>query len=365
LNAAAERSNIDGMTLATIDLALRSGAIALLLLLAALLGRDFSGRTAGRLAALFALGSAIYAVSSAAGATTWPLGWHAPLIALSTGNVLTFWLFTRALFDDDFTLRPWHGLAWGALVAVSLVNCTLIAPMQDASSRWLGVALSLLALGILALAVVQSVRSWSADLVEGRRLLRTFMVGAAAIYSIVATVMQLVLAGSAPPVLVSVVNAAVLLGIAAVIVVAMTRTAGDEIFAAEPVPTAEPQPDATIAAGDQQQIAALNRLMHGERIYRQEGLTIGMLANRLNLPEYRLRRLINQQLGYRNFSAFLNGYRIEEAKAALADPTQADVPVTTIALDAGFQSLGPFNRAFKSITGVTPTEFRRTRLVAG
>jgi AraC-like DNA-binding protein len=31
-------------------------------------------------------------------------------------------------------------------------------------------------------------------------------------------------------------------------------------------------------------------------------------------------------------------------------------------MDAGFQSLGPFNRAFKAETGVTPTEFRRTQL---
>ncbi|MGP8122947.1 MAG: helix-turn-helix domain-containing protein, partial [Xanthobacteraceae bacterium] len=37
---------------------------------------------------------------------------------------------------------------------------------------------------------------------------------------------------------------------------------------------------------------------------------------------------------------------------------------TTIALDAGFQSLGPFNRAFKSETGVTPTEYRRGRTTA-
>ncbi len=28
-------------------------------------------------------------------------------------------------------------------------------------------------------------------------------------------------------------------------------------------------------------------------------------------------------------------------------------------MDAGFQSLGPFNRAFKAVTGVTPTEYRR------
>ena len=79
------------------------------------------------------------------------------------------------------------------------------------------------------------------------------------------------------------------------------------------------------------------------------------------MPEYRLRRLINGQLGYRNFNAFLNGYRIEEARAALADPSQAEVPVTTIALDAGFQSIGPFNRAFKVSTGVTPTEYPSRR----
>jgi AraC-like DNA-binding protein len=35
------------------------------------------------------------------------------------------------------------------------------------------------------------------------------------------------------------------------------------------------------------------------------------------------------------------------------------VPNITIAMDAGFQSLGPFNRAFKALTGVTPTEYRR------
>jgi len=40
------------------------------------------------------------------------------------------------------------------------------------------------------------------------------------------------------------------------------------------------------------------------------------------------------------------------------------VPILTIALDAGFGSIGPFNRAFKTQTGVTPTEYRRTRLGA-
>jgi AraC-like DNA-binding protein len=54
-----------------------------------------------------------------------------------------------------------------------------------------------------------------------------------------------------------------------------------------------------------------------------------------------------------------SGHRIEDAKAALADPEQREVPVLTFAMDAGFQSLGPFNRAFKAATDLTPTEFRR------
>jgi AraC-like DNA-binding protein len=82
------------------------------------------------------------------------------------------------------------------------------------------------------------------------------------------------------------------------------------------------------------------------------------LALRLKLPEHRLRRLINQRLGHRSFSAFLNQWRLADVKQALADPTQTAVPISTIALDAGFGSLGPFNRAFKAQTGLTPSEFR-------
>ena len=117
------------------------------------------------------------------------------------------------------------------------------------------------------------------------------------------------------------------------------------------------------SAADQKLIDVL-RLMGDERIYRHDNVTIGTLSTKLGIPQYRLRRLINQRLGYRNFNVFLNEHRIAEAKAALADPSQAEVPVITIAMDAGFQSLGPFNRAFKAITGVTPTEYRRLKASA-
>src|SRR5260370_23668901 len=99
--------------------------------------------------------------------------------------------------------------------------------------------------------------------------------------------------------------------------------------------------------------------MEEEKVYRQEGFGVAALVAALDVPEYRLRRLINQRLGHRNFSSFVNGYRLVEATTALADPAQADVPILTIALDAGFQSIGPFNRAFKAHTGMTPTAYRK------
>jgi len=353
------------MLLSTVDLALRSGTTALLLVLAAALVRDFSNVVAGRVAAAFALGTAAHAATYAIGSTSPISIWHAPLIALSTGNVVVFWLFTRALFDDAFALRWWHALVAAAVVAFSFVNCMWIAPALGTNARISIVAINILALGFIALAVAQTIASWSADLVEGRRRLRVFIVVVAALYGGVNAILQIMMSGGGAADIANMANAAVLAGIVAVISYSMMRVDGADLFLAAPeaaVAASAPDQPSTAenaSAADQKSIDALMRLMADERIYRHDNITIGTLASKLGIPEYKLRRLINQRLGYRNFNVFLNNHRIEEAKAALADPSQAEVPVITIAMDAGFQSLGPFNRAFKATTGVTPTEYRR------
>src|ERR1700761_3193978 len=109
------------MPLSTIDLALRAATTALLLVLAISLFRDIRNAVAGRLAVAFALGSAAHAVTCTIGSASPISAWHAPLVALSTGNVVVFWLFTRALFDDAFKLRRWHLLAWAAVAVFSFI----------------------------------------------------------------------------------------------------------------------------------------------------------------------------------------------------------------------------------------------------
>jgi AraC-like DNA-binding protein len=350
----------------TLDIALRGASVALLLVLAASLFRDFRNVVGGRLASAFALGSAAHAASYVIGATSPVSVWYAPVIALSTANVVVFWLFTLALFDDAFGLRWWHALVWAAVAALSFVNCLWIAPTGNA--RLSIVAINLLALGFIALAVAQTIASWSADLVEGRRRIRVFIVSAAALYGGINAILQIFWSGAGTAEAANTANAAVLVGIVAAISYVMMRVDGAELFPAAPEAAAVTdltrQPTAAEDTGDQNLVDALMRLMAAERIYRHDNITIGTLATKLKIPEYKLRRLINQRLGYRNFNTFLNEHRIEEAKAALADPAQAEVPVITIAMDAGFQSLGPFNRAFKATTGVTPTEYRRLKATA-
>ncbi|NDC57306.1 MAG: AraC family transcriptional regulator [Alphaproteobacteria bacterium] len=93
-------------------------------------------------------------------------------------------------------------------------------------------------------------------------------------------------------------------------------------------------------------------------VWRRQGLTIGAAADVLGLQEYRLRHLINRKLGFRNFSDFLNAQRIAVAKADLRDPNKRSVRISTIAFDLGYASLGPFNRAFKEATGMSPRAWR-------
>jgi AraC-like DNA-binding protein len=233
--------------------------------------------------------------------------------------------------------------------------------------------LSVIALVLVLAVAVQTVKTWRADLVARRRRLRIAVLA-------INVVFIAVVAGSgltATPIT-SLGASGSFASALSLFVLAML--AGWSIFGTEfimpsvPVTAAIASPD-TIGAPETGSpesrkrasiapllLRRLDNLMTVDRIYRQEGLSIGALAARLDAPEHRLREAINEGLGYRNFNAFLNSYRIDDAKAALSDESQRDVPVLTIAMDSGFQSIGPFNRAFKAATGMTPTEFRRDAL---
>jgi len=115
---------------------------------------------------------------------------------------------------------------------------------------------------------------------------------------------------------------------------------------------------------DRREIGRITRAMEQERLYTTTGLTIGQLADHLGMQEYRLRRIINQTLHYRNFNQYLNSYRIAEAARRLRDPAEARLSIYNIALDVGYASLSSFNKAFKETFGMTPSAYRSADKVA-
>jgi AraC-like DNA-binding protein len=98
--------------------------------------------------------------------------------------------------------------------------------------------------------------------------------------------------------------------------------------------------------------------MRKEQVYLEPRLTLAELASRLGIPSNYLSQAINQQAGC-NFHDYVNRYRIEAAKADLADPAQAERSVLAIAMDAGFHSKSAFYATFKEFVGMTPSEYRR------
>jgi AraC-like DNA-binding protein len=344
-------------TALTLNLLLRGATLGVLLLIAAILWRDHRGHTAARLGAAFAIGVAAATLSAIPGFGTSADAWHAAIGALASGSMFLFWLFTRALLDDAFRPRAWHLVTWLVLAAIGALNCLGALPRPLA-----GAVLGAMPVAWALLAIAQSLSAWREDLVEGRRQLRMVIVGTTAIYTVVQLLAALASGQELKAVIESPLNAAGTAALSLYVAWRLMQVRASELFVSP-----APEPASAVAEPpkpDARQLATLSRLMADECVYREPSLTIAALATRMGLPEHRLRKLINQALRHRNFNAFLNAYRIEDAKRALRNPALADVPVLTIAMDAGFQSLGPFNRAFKADTGVTPTEFRRGPVAA-
>lgn len=103
----------------------------------------------------------------------------------------------------------------------------------------------------------------------------------------------------------------------------------------------------------------LNTMLVVKHGYLQNNLSVDELAKQLGVSSTRLRTFINQQLGFDNFSSYINSFRIDAIKVALRAIENEHIPILTLALNHGFNSLPPFNRAFKKLVGVTPSKYRK------
>lgn len=259
-------------------------------------------------------------------------------------------LLIAQLILDHLNYRSYRPSPFLSVEADSTLMQWLIGPVPD-----------VVQLFFAALALYWTARGWRADLVEGRRLLRWVIVGVQATLVLVVVFLENFLLDDSSRPLVQASISYVLALLSLLMLVSVQKldyvALGQVIRKVAPFVPPDPADEAL-----QSGLNRFRRMFEEEKIYREHGLTIAHLAQKLELPEYRLRALINRHLGYRNFNALLHEYRIADASRMLSDPAQRHLPVLTIALTVGYQSITPFNSAFRLSKGVTPTEFRKKAL---
>ncbi len=272
---------------------------------------------------------------------------------LGVPHLIFVWLFALSLFEQDFELEPWH-------VLVGIIYCAPLFWIRHfsvssvaASAPWLLHTATFFSLALMSHLVFFSLTGRTDDLLEKRRSAR--------IYFVLAVVFVAVMTALADPLTLdsSLTNRrmiktmaiwpAIVWGCYWLLAIDGNAINFQQRHNMALVPNER----------DSELIEKLELLMTEQKVFKDPELTIVSLASDLAVTQHRLRTVINQTLGYPNFNEYLNNYRIIEVKRVFADPKYHHVPILTIAMDSGFKSLSPFNKAFRGTVEMTPSEYRK------
>lgn len=128
-----------------------------------------------------------------------------------------------------------------------------------------------------------------------------------------------------------------------------------ELFGQEP---ALPLPAQAVSETyDQALFARIEEALEAKDLYRQEDLSLAKLARRVGAPARDVSATINRATGL-NVSQFVNNRRVREVCRLLKDTEQS---LTAIMFEAGFATKSNFNREFRRVTGMSPSEWRLKR----
>ena len=326
--------------------------------------RIFAGVTVS--SACYLVGRLSYAVPADVRLEFWI--WPCLLVFMNMGT--GFWMILAySTFQDDRRIPRWMMVAFAVQLLLSAINAfayvgrdssVLQSPANPAFVNFIFGPLPLAMQSAFALLTLYwAGRGWREDMDESRRFLRGLFLIAVGGVLFGVNLAELCLVDVPVPLRAPFDNAITLVLAGGYLIAALAVLRFDDhalerlLLRASPVHAMEADP------GFERDLAALVQALDGGKVCRTPGLSIGGLAKKLTVPEYRLRTLINKRLGYRNFNALLHEHRLRDACEQLADPAKPHLPILTIALDAGYQSITPFNQAFRDAMGCTPSAYRR------
>ncbi|MDM7955181.1 AraC family transcriptional regulator [Blastomonas sp.] len=347
------------MTIAEFDTAIRLGAGSIFLLLAWLmLSHRRQLGLPSHLFAPLALCVAGFVIGNTPLSSFRPMGLLGNFAhAVSGFTVIFLWWFSLSCFDSRFRLRGGVlvvGLAWAAIAATDR------GPLGDAfANAGLSHGLVLLGFAIVGHLIWRLLDERQGDLIQQRhdaRVLVAVLLGGMLLIDLAADVL---FGFDWRPLAFSMTQNAMILVFGLWLASRLLTVRADVLTFG--VAAGAARPGSADAPGNRQHDDALHRrlsvLIGKDRVHLDPELTFAQFVVLMGAPERNVRTLVNQQMGYDHFRAFLNHHRVVEACRLLED-RDSEAKLITIALDSGFASLASFNRSFRAIRGCTPSAYR-------
>lgn len=117
-------------------------------------------------------------------------------------------------------------------------------------------------------------------------------------------------------------------------------------------------PASLSSAAINETVSLLKKSMEEDKIYLDPNLNLNLLALHTGITQKTISAVLNQHL-QKSFNEFVNQYRVDAVKTKLLLPETANLTIAGIASACGFNSQATFQRTFKDLTGMSPSEFRK------
>ena len=97
-------------------------------------------------------------------------------------------------------------------------------------------------------------------------------------------------------------------------------------------------------------------LMQSDKVYLDPDLNLSDMAEKAEMSRAEVSEIINSEFN-QNFNEFVNGYRVKEFQQMLKEGRHEKLSFIGVAYECGFNSKATFNRVFKKVTNLSPTQY--------
>ncbi|GAA4273759.1 tetratricopeptide repeat protein [Aquimarina gracilis] len=122
--------------------------------------------------------------------------------------------------------------------------------------------------------------------------------------------------------------------------------------------TTQPKKSSIPQKDQQRYMELILNYMEKEKPFLNHEIKQSDIADNLNMSVHLFSEILNVCF-QKNFNNFINLYRVDTAKKMIKNPKYENYKILAIGYEAGFPSKTSFNRVFKNLVGLTPSEFQK------